>query len=559
MASYFLDDNFTDAVLSANYVNGRLLSAEDLQTDQATMLERITQLARAGGYGIAHGLTVTQTDDDVLQVSAGLGVNKKGEILHLKADNVAFSVRITADNQPNGSGEFASCDDLTIGSLDSGAYVLAVRRSVQEVGSAPVKSLDARSGASVCASRWLQDGLEFRAINLPNFSAGSVNSRRNRLAHACFGSKRLDDFHKNPFATIGDYGLLHQAGLSDCDLPLAVFYYSGQTISFADMWAVRRRMVQPFSPNVWHVVSSDRREAEGQARFYQFQEQIKLLQADTSVATSQVVALEHTPNLPPFGYLPIRLPRYVLDELPSLLRIQLDNLGDIVDLGNHTPQQIAAFFEQSLQAQINQDNAYDIDTFFNIANAEVRIGVVSDEQAYVLPNQLWYAPTIQLGKERPVVNDRRIAHVDLLMTQSMFDIHFERLASVLVQNIIQQFLRFRSINDFTLDNIATIEETLVGTIPNFTRGTNINNTIIADMPAVRETAFLNAIRNAQPFTGFINDFRANVSAEEAKVQKAVNDYFVALRKANTPLYCMFVARQLDTTWFPLNREQDNRG
>ena len=58
MASQLVGSSFADGALLPNYVNGRLLAAEDLATGQSTLLRRDAWIGQAAGAGIVNGLWV---------------------------------------------------------------------------------------------------------------------------------------------------------------------------------------------------------------------------------------------------------------------------------------------------------------------------------------------------------------------------------------------------------------------------------------------------------------------------------------------------------------------
>src|SRR5712692_3479872 len=84
--SQFLDTNFNGGLHAPHYFNGRLLTAEDLQTDQQAVLTRQAWLGKASGYGVIEGLKVTQAGPTNVTITAGLGLNRQGEIIRLPSD-----------------------------------------------------------------------------------------------------------------------------------------------------------------------------------------------------------------------------------------------------------------------------------------------------------------------------------------------------------------------------------------------------------------------------------------------------------------------------------------
>ena len=96
--------------------------------------------------------------------------------------------------------------------------------------------------------------------------------------------------------------------LTDDDLPLATFSWNGQSVADLDSWSARRRIVEPEpapepGSGGWGLLTADRRIADGQARFSQFQDQAEELVA--SQLAAQASAEKRFPLLPPVGFLPV--------------------------------------------------------------------------------------------------------------------------------------------------------------------------------------------------------------------------------------------------------------
>lgn len=332
MTSQFLQTTFADGLRMPNYVNGRLLSAEDLRADQAATLARLARLGKATGHGVVEGLMVTQAGTASVQVTAGLGVVPAGHLLRLP-------VTVTLPLKPEGGA--ASVSDLGLfrdcafaagngggSSLADGAYVLTAVPTTQTEGQAPLKSTAGSALPAGCAAAWEVEGVQFKAIRLTAFGVGGAGAtdknRQNRLAHWCFGSENLRRLPPDPFRFGDDYGGLASvaaADLTDCDLPLAVFYWQGTGIAFVEPWAVRRRLIHPLPAADWRGLLADRRVADAEARCLQFQDQVSRLLAAGSVATLK--AVDHFRYLPPVGFLPIRPPQFLVDHLVNQLLEQV--------------------------------------------------------------------------------------------------------------------------------------------------------------------------------------------------------------------------------------------
>ncbi len=184
--------------------------------------------------------------------------------------------------------------------------------ATQLEGAAPLKAAAGATLPAGCAGRWETDGVQFKTVKLAAFGAGgagaTVKNRQSLLAHWCFGSDRLPELAVNPFVFDDEYGgldLLAAPDLTDCDLPLAVFYWQSGKPAFVDGWAVRRRLdaARPCSRAVRGLIA-DRRVTDAQARFLQFQGQIDVLLAGNLAGSA--VAKDLLRHLPPVGFLPVR-------------------------------------------------------------------------------------------------------------------------------------------------------------------------------------------------------------------------------------------------------------
>jgi hypothetical protein len=332
----YIGSTFDSGLRIPNYVNGRLLHAEDLHADQEATLARLSRLGQAAGAGIVSGLTVQQVagSSNSIQVSPGVGLNLRGDIIHLEANPVTLSLVIEPEviTTPGSGGLFQPCAVATSGEqvvIEAGAYLLTVIPVSRMEGSTPITTTASRGNTVECAARWIVEGLEFKAIRLSGFGDGGVDAAnnaatlRNRLANWCLGITSLGIFP----APEGDgaYSGLDLLGADDrtpCDLPLAVFYWAGDNgIQFVDMWAARRRVAPAYLAPAWGGMLGEKRPAEGEARLIQFQSQLDHLIRTGTPAS--LAAASHFPYLPPCGFVPALPPegvlRHVSERLLALL------------------------------------------------------------------------------------------------------------------------------------------------------------------------------------------------------------------------------------------------
>jgi hypothetical protein len=355
-----LEPILEQGIRNTHFFNGRLLTAEDLRVEQAANRQQHRQLGQAIGEGVAYGLEVevaagSTAQRPVIRVTRGLALNRRGEAVELPADVDVALVR-EAQAQATEAGLFADCalPPAHTSSLDVGFYLFTARPTSGFKGRAPMVSLTTPGVATGCGSRHAVEGVKFCLLPLtlasspaPSLSAelvqlasqleaqlnqlpllsgtpaeqlrreiaANVSKLRNGVAYLCFGAETLADFPADPFARTTDDGspyveygapdeLRRQGSLTDSDVPLALLYWTAHGVQFIDMWAVRRRSVPPLVEDLWPLHVGQRRPAEAEAMFLQFQRQILdiVLQQDN---LSSVIATRRFRYLPPAGYLPL--------------------------------------------------------------------------------------------------------------------------------------------------------------------------------------------------------------------------------------------------------------
>ena len=340
MSSQLVGSSFANGALLPNYVNGRLLAAEDLATGQSTLLRRDTWTGQAAGPGIVNGLWVTAAAT-TLTVAPGLGITPSGEPVSVPAA-VTLPLSIAGAPAAAASGSFATCTTAPSGAqaaVTTGAYLLTAMPACQFQGQAPMAIPPGSDTPVACTAQWQAEGVQFKAILLPvaltpgnqvdgiNVTDGSgenkSDNRRNLLAHWCFGTAQLAGLGVDPFSFNPAYRGLDQLAATDltpCDLPLCVFYWDAGTITFIDTWSARRRTTRPdVSGTPWSAAVADQRSADGEARFLQFQDQISDLV--TAGVSRRTVASAVFGLLPPVGFLPIAPGQDTFDEVTRLIPV----------------------------------------------------------------------------------------------------------------------------------------------------------------------------------------------------------------------------------------------
>jgi hypothetical protein len=331
-------------IANTNFFNGRLLSAEDLRAEQLASRQQHQQLGRAVGDGIAYGLEVRQVTEGSppggsptpkVRVAAGLAINRAGQALSLAEDTDVALVR-KLDTVAAQAGLFAACEPQQTSALltGKGVYILALAPASGFQGRAPMSGLGQTVASGSCGSRFAVEGVQFKLLSLnlskitgvvqtltqlnllmASNTAINLSKLRNLLAHLSLGSEELKSFYGDPFGrdngrpTYLSYGaadaLRKEGSLSDCDVPLALLYWTTQGVQFLDMWPVRRRLAQRATTDDLPVLVGERRASEAEARLAQFDEHIEYLRANQTNLDS-LIASQWFGFLPALGLLPIK-------------------------------------------------------------------------------------------------------------------------------------------------------------------------------------------------------------------------------------------------------------
>jgi len=342
-------------IKNPNFFNGRVLTATDLQDEQAANRRQHQQLGRAAGAGVVVGLEVSLTTagvgntTPVLEVSRGLALNRRGQAVELVSARTRVTLARKLPAAARSDAVFADCEPLRLGPdlVGRGVYIFAVAPASAYRERAPMVPVGGGGRASGCGDRYAVEGVVFRLVELPldtlraseddrDIIAGLMSDSersslaplaraaarsklRNLLAHTCFGTESLAGFLRDPLRRVGGrspllrYGVedaLEDAGLlSDCDVPLALIFWTQGGVRFVDMWAVRRRLIAaaPLG-SAWPLPLEPRRQSEAEAMFQQFQDQLAALVTDQglSVANLNVLhARDFFRFLPPAGIVPI--------------------------------------------------------------------------------------------------------------------------------------------------------------------------------------------------------------------------------------------------------------
>ncbi|HEX3527310.1 MAG TPA: hypothetical protein VH988_09605 [Thermoanaerobaculia bacterium] len=318
MATDLFTPILNDRTRSVRFFNGRLLSGEAMTDEQSGQRAARALLAQAVGDGIAQGYGVTEAvrssrvQSPVVSVTAGVAINRRGEILLLASDTEVNLVRPTHPATAPAS-LFQACTPPQQGVYvaDAGVYLL----TVCSIGAANGLASSSGAGGSVgvqtsCNAKYIVDAVQFRLLELPVDDATllDVARLRNLVAYQCFGVDGLLDFAHDPFGTAGPpHTLLDDLRdtkqLTDCDVPLALLYWTATGgIQFLDLWSVRRRVTRTSMP--LHPLLTDQRLATAEAMVQQFREQLdSILKTASPLGTFR--AKTSFRWLPPAGIVPV--------------------------------------------------------------------------------------------------------------------------------------------------------------------------------------------------------------------------------------------------------------
>jgi hypothetical protein len=350
-----------DGSRRTNFLNGRVLTAEDLRADQDAARAHTRTAARAAGAGIVTGLRVRPggiPNAPSVTVSTGLAVAPDGHPLQIATDVAVRLVGQARGAPPPAVGSpFVACVPREARPSGAGVYLLTITPAGGTAGRAP-RVEPGEGAAGACGPRWAVDGLRLRLLPLdpravavaagmppdradPDDRSPAGRSRlRNLLAHALLGSGGVEDRGRDPLRRGDPDGLtaLRRSGLlADGDIPLALLRWDGgRSVEFVDEWAARRLRRPPDdAERSLEILLGRQRPADGAAALLQFAAHLDDLLAATGRLvrptvhplrpqvpgilrsagpllgelprlTGDVVARDNFVRLPPAGVLPLR-------------------------------------------------------------------------------------------------------------------------------------------------------------------------------------------------------------------------------------------------------------
>ena len=302
------------------FFNGRLLSAGDLRTEQAARRHADLWLGQGSGDGVVYGLEVSEASapgasNPVLAIKAGLAINRAGQALKLECDaQIALSSQPQATGE-TGSGCFGACaatNSDKLYSASSGLYLICIAPAESRSGTVATSGLSGQGGA--CNTDVVTDTVMFRRITLDNElrdlqqNETDLQRLRSAIAWRCFGIDGQRQLAANPFGLapanvdLADT-LRNSKAINDCDVPLALVYWTGSGLQFVDNWCVRRAPTpRRNSRDVFSLWASERPWNQGEALWQQFQAQLAQIPLPQQAA---FVARQQLRYLPAAGVVPI--------------------------------------------------------------------------------------------------------------------------------------------------------------------------------------------------------------------------------------------------------------
>ena len=338
-----------DSVRQVNFFNGRVLTASDLQAQQLADRLGRRQLGRMIGPGVASGFWVDVVADGadgqspVVSVTGGLAIDGAGQAIELRQELVQVTLARSQAAISPAIGAFDDCDQPPPGSDISGkgSYLLCIRAASALREQAPMVRVGGNGIADACGAAYQVEGVMFRLIEVPTSAfaglpddersdiettateaeLGSltlierrahVSVLRNLLASACLRGSDDEAFVRDPSVpplgrpapATGLLAAMQAAcAIDPADVPIALIHWTNRGVRFLDTWAVRRRP----SVDAELAIGDDRRRADGEARFLQFEDHVaSIVGLPVSQATlGQFEARVYFRYLPPVAIVPL--------------------------------------------------------------------------------------------------------------------------------------------------------------------------------------------------------------------------------------------------------------
>ena len=253
----------------SHYFDGRLLKASDLVRDQIYLDERLREVGRALGSGIAYGMVATLGPNESLTVSPGVAVAPSGRVLEL-SDELTLSLAARAEISTLNRGKYRR--------FQRGLYAVALRFAERGRDSAEVYPQDPGGDRSIRFNSY-EEGVELVLVRL----RAALPLTHSLGARIALGSQFLRQSEQPP-------------ELDDDAVALAVIGVDRDRVVWLDRGLVYRPLREP---------NASAREQRDLAAHYS--EIFEAVMAARSAATldGDFSARQYFRQLPPCGPLPI--------------------------------------------------------------------------------------------------------------------------------------------------------------------------------------------------------------------------------------------------------------
>lgn len=434
---------YTQATVQvADYVSGKPLYARDLLSEREVVKHTDRVLGRAAGYGVIDGLTVEIMEGRrQLHVHPGAGITRGGHIINIDKD-VTINLNLSTNTPTSAtlveSVVFMDCDDASSdepsnanGGDDSNALpfdapegrpivhpdgvFLLIARPYQQT----VRDLLGVLDNDALENRRQVSGVAFCSVPFAHAPDANTNASifQNKMAYQAFGgtwtAKRLGMPLMTPSTSPLDVGVYGKLGDDLSALPLALFLWQNDQIVWLDLWAARRRIVQPSAASLNPAKGltnsstsmeswvSDRAAANGEARLYQFQDALPSFESETE----DVTALFEW--LPPMGYLPLRPAYYIAQIEEDEAEEQPHRNMRVVPRGAESASDLPRLFRGAIDGAMKREMIAPLRQFIG---ADVITEDIEDAFAWVVSTSRDYLlnTAIEVLEERGEADGRHV-------------------------------------------------------------------------------------------------------------------------------------------------------
>lgn len=367
-----LDPILDQGIRHTNFFEGRLLTGDDLRNQHEANREHDRRLGKAVGPGIIEGLEVELLHDGsdgespTVRVTKGLAINREGEIIGLPHNDITLALTEPREPRKWDPADFYICAGPPgVQHLPSGAgvYVLVMSPVAGYKERAPKSGLGDNGIAKGCGSKYIQEGVEFRLVELTksfllektsgtssqvhdlldmtllndidpltSSDLNELSKLRNILSHICLGTEStnlvLSDAITDSYSSYWFQGndfvrqLYDSILQKDCDVVLALIFWTLEGVAFVDMWSTRRLLVK-------HWLKTHDFDVNNLFAIWQFQKQI-----DDVPDISEIRLTENYHFIPPIFRVPVKEPKYDSStgaDLKKLLGLKYNKIPDLIN------------------------------------------------------------------------------------------------------------------------------------------------------------------------------------------------------------------------------------